>query len=256
MVAEGCRIEVPAFSTVMNAYVSQRPPQLAAAESLMAEAQALGLVADTQMYNLLLKGYASAVPPQPCCKPAEGMRLFQEMAMRGLAPDSITISTLGLAMLRETLGWPDDAGLSATLATLSSALSIADGDTALSAALSRYCSPEPRGAEGCSGTVRTALRAVTGVAYAEVVYAESCAIVSGAAGLCGDALTAAVAAAGFEASVIDQRNVDGSAPAPPLSLLERRELERLRPKLEAALSRVAELEAALAAAGIPAPAPR
>jgi len=76
--------------------------------------------------------------------------------------------------------------------------------------------------------VRTALRAVTGVAYAEVVYAESCAIVSGAAGLCGDALTAAVAAAGFEASVIDQRNVDGSAPAPPLSLLERRELERLR----------------------------
>ena len=65
MVAEGCRIEVPAFSTVMNAYVSQRPPQLAAAESLMAEARALGLVADTQMYNLLLKGYASAVPPQP-----------------------------------------------------------------------------------------------------------------------------------------------------------------------------------------------
>jgi len=104
--------------------------------------------------------------------------------------------------------------------------------------------------------VRTALRAVTGVAYAEVVYAESCAMVSGAAGLFGDALTAAVAAAGFEASVIDQRSVDGSAPAPPLSLLERRELERLRPKLEVALSRVAELEAALAAAGIPAPAPR
>ena len=91
MVAEGCRIEVPAFSTVMNAYVSQRPPQLAAAESLMAEAQALGLVADTQMYNLLLKGYASAVPPQPVAAEARLSRdsfFFRRLIPLPLPPSS------------------------------------------------------------------------------------------------------------------------------------------------------------------------
>lgn len=42
-------LDVPAFSTVMNALVSSRPANVAAAESLMRDAEAHGLTPDTQV---------------------------------------------------------------------------------------------------------------------------------------------------------------------------------------------------------------
>jgi len=89
--SRGHTIDAVALCTVMNAYVSQSPPDVDSARQLMENSLARGVRADTAMYNTLIKGYAASKPPQPEAAAA----LLQRIRQVGLQP---SVTTLCLVM--------------------------------------------------------------------------------------------------------------------------------------------------------------
>lgn len=90
MVSQGSRKNLATVSTLMNAYVSLRPPNMEAATRLMNESFQRGLRPDTAMFNVLIKGYSSLVPPQP--KAAEA--IIEEICALGLQPSTASICSV------------------------------------------------------------------------------------------------------------------------------------------------------------------
>ena len=90
LLARGESVDAAAVSTVMNAYVSQEPPDLPAANHLMQTTAASGVRLDVAVYNILIKGYANVKPPQP----ERAQAVLEDIRRVGLVPSITSICSV------------------------------------------------------------------------------------------------------------------------------------------------------------------
>ena len=90
LLAQGESVDAAAVSTVMNAYVSQEPPDLQGAYRLMQTAATSGLSLDVAVYNILIKGYANVKPPQP----EKAQAVLEDIRRVGLVPSLTSICSV------------------------------------------------------------------------------------------------------------------------------------------------------------------
>jgi pentatricopeptide repeat protein len=103
IIAAGLTPSIASLTSVMDAFCEANDVDAAAALAThFSEVHGLGLT--EPVYNVLIKGYARCRCKRStgvchcvvctCCQPNAGMKILEQMAVRGLVPDAVTINTL------------------------------------------------------------------------------------------------------------------------------------------------------------------
>lgn len=103
IIAAGLTPSIASLTSVMDAFCEANDVDAAAALARHFS-EVHGLVLTEPVYNVLIKGYARCRCKRSngvchcvvctCCQPNAGMKILEQMAMRGLVPDAVTINTL------------------------------------------------------------------------------------------------------------------------------------------------------------------